>query len=70
VCLRATIDDEEESGLERSVALGHERSCNGCVPKMSSVVLVPMRPKDGFGVTGIASWRMYHQVLTFPKRDA
>ena len=56
--------------LEGSVTLAHERSYNGDVLKVLSLVLPPRRPKLGFGVVGAASCRTYHQVLTLPKADA
>ena len=56
--------------LEGSVTLEQERSYNGCVPRLESLVLLPKRPKDGFGIAGAASWSTYHQVLTFPNADA
>jgi hypothetical protein len=56
--------------LAGSVTLAQERSYNGCVPKVLSLVLLPRRPKLGTGVVGAASWRTYHQVLTLPNADA
>jgi len=56
--------------LEGSVTLEQERSYNGWVPMLPSLVLLPKRPKDGFGIAGAASWSTYHQVLTFPNEDA
>jgi len=56
--------------LAGSVTLAHERSYNGCVPKVLSLVLLPKRPKLGFGAVGAASCRTYHQVLILPKADA
>lgn len=61
---------EEGSKLEGSVTLAHERSYSGVVLNVASLLLVPTRPKLGFGVVGAASWRTYHQVLTLPKADA
>jgi hypothetical protein len=55
--------------LKESVTLAHERSYNGDVLKVLSLVLLPRRPKLGFGVVGAASCRTYHQVLTLPKVD-
>jgi len=56
--------------FKESVTLAHERSYNGDVLKVLSLVLLPRRPKLGFGVVGAASCRTYHQVLTLPKADA
>lgn len=56
--------------LEESVTLAHERSYNGDVLKVLSLVLLPRRPKLGFGAVGAASCRTYHQVLTLSKADA
>jgi len=66
------VDDGDADGnrLEGSVTLSHERSYNGDVLKVLSLVLLPRRPKLGFGVVGAASCRTYHQVLTLPKADA
>jgi len=66
------VDDDDGDGkrLEGSVTLAHERSYNGDVPKVLSLVLLPRRPKLGFGAVGAASCRTYHQVLILPKADA
>jgi hypothetical protein len=62
------VDDEDE--LEGSVTLVHERSYNGVVLKVPSLVLLPTRPKLGTGAVGAASCRTYHQVLILSKADA
>jgi len=67
VAVEAVEDDNKLAG---SVTLEHERSYNGDVLNVLSLVLLPTRPKLGFGAVGAASWRTYHQVLTLPKADA
>jgi hypothetical protein len=61
---------EDGNRLAGSVTLAHERSYNGEVLKVLSLVLLPRRPKLGFGVVGAASCRTYHQVLILPNADA
>jgi len=48
-------DDADGSRLEGRVTLAHERSYNGDVFKVLSLVLLPRRPKLGFGAVGAAS---------------
>jgi hypothetical protein len=60
----------EGNRLAGSVTFLHERSYNGDVPMVASLVLLARRPKLGTGVVGAASCRTYHQVFTFPKADA
>jgi len=64
------LEAELGSRLAGSVTLAHDRLYNGDVPKVLSLVLLPRRPKLGFGAVGAASCRTYHQVLTLPKADA
>lgn len=66
------VDDEldDDDRLSGSVTLAHERSNNGVVLKLLSLLLVPRRPKLGFGLLGAASCRTYHQVLILSKADA
>ncbi len=63
------VEVEEGNKLEGSVTLAHERSYSGDVLNVASLLLVPTRPKLGFGAVGAASCRTYHQVLTLSKAD-
>lgn len=61
---------EEGSKLDGSVTFAHERSYSGDVLNVASLVLLPTRPKLGFGAVGAASCKTYHQVLILSKADA
>lgn len=58
----AEVAVEEWALLELEDTALQERSNRGVVLRV-----LPTMPKLGFGVTGAASWRVYHQVLIFPK---
>lgn len=53
----------EDAAAEEEEEAEQERSKRGVVLRV-----LPTIPKLGLGVTGSASWRMYHQVLVLPNR--
>jgi len=55
-------DDDDEEEVEESL-IEQLKSYRGVVVKEE-----PTIPKLGLGVTGAASWSVYHQILVFPKR--
>ena len=61
--------DDEDTKLAGSVRFEHERSYNGVVLSVKSLLLLPTRPKLGSGAVGAASCRTYHHVFTLPNAD-
>lgn len=61
VGLLVALDADDEAAPE---LLGQVRSYRGALLRSA-----PTMPKDVAGALGAASWRMYHQVLTLPRRE-
>lgn len=57
------VEDAAAAAAEEEEEAEQERSKRGVVLRV-----LPTIPKLGLGVTGSASWRMYHQVLVLPNR--